>query len=71
MKTINTESSSFISDIKYSGKSRTLLVKLKSEKIYKYKNVPRDIAVSFAEAESKGKFFNQNISGIYDSELMS
>lgn len=61
--------SSVISTIAYRGKS--LYVKLNSGKAYEYKHVPRKVAVAFVNAKSAGKFYNQEIIGQFDSEVVT
>lgn len=35
---------------------------------YRYSNVPADVAAAFLAAESKGKYFEAHIRGLYDFE---
>lgn len=64
-RTINIKKSSVVSGIAYTGGNRVLTVRLVSGQIYRYANVPRDVAVRFAKARSKGAFFARNIVGNY------
>jgi len=61
-----TVKSNLIDKIAYSN--RTLSVMLKRGEAYNYTKVPRDVAEAFVRAKSKGKFFNSEIKGQYDSE---
>ena len=50
---------SWIKQVKYSIKTRTMLVNNK----YELQNVPLKLFVDFALSESKGKFYNKYIKG--------
>lgn len=63
------ENSSIIDSFHYYDKERVLTVKLKtSPDLYKYLDVEPRTIKDFNLAESKGKFFNQNVRGKYDVE---
>ena len=51
----------FISDVKMVGTS--MFVKMNGKTLYQFLNVPREPVKEFAVAESRGKFFNENIKG--------
>jgi hypothetical protein len=38
---------------------------------YRYKAVPADVAAAFIAAESKGKYFEAHIRGLYDFEKVA
>jgi hypothetical protein len=54
--------SSVISDVEYWPKVEEMFIQFrKTGKIYAYQNVPASIYSDLLHAESRGKFFNQNI----------
>lgn len=57
--------SSNIDQIGFEVKSRTLVVKFKSNAIYSYANVPYSVLFDFEAAKSKGSYFSANIKGKY------
>jgi hypothetical protein len=61
-----TVKSSFIRDVDYTG--RKLTIRFKNGKILEYTKVPRDVAIDFVRARSKGRFYNANIRGVYTVE---
>jgi len=58
--------SSLIKSIAY--ESRVLTVLFTNGKMYAYDKVPKRVFEDFCSAQSKGKYFNENIRGEYDSE---
>lgn len=42
-----------------------LFVKFKGGAVYNYHDVPYEVAKGFFDAESKGKYLNQHIKGVY------
>ncbi|MEM4379314.1 MAG: KTSC domain-containing protein [Thermoplasmatales archaeon] len=61
---INNVKSSVVKGIMYNHK-KELTVQL-VDRLYIYKNVPKKIAQEFLNANSKGKFFNENIKEFYE-----
>ena len=60
--------SSVISDVEYWPKVEEMFIHFrKTGKIYAYQNVPANIYSDLLHAESRGKFFNQNIKTKFDS----
>ena len=56
--------SSFIKEITW--KEGNLFVRLKTDKFYEYKNVPKNVYEDFMNSESHGKFFDKNIKNRYE-----
>lgn len=48
------------------GYTRVLEITFESGRIYQYYNVPEDVYQGMLDAESKGRYFNQEIRGKYD-----
>jgi len=66
---INQESifeSSHIEKCMYDYTTNTLKVRFKSGATYEYFNVSPEVYNNLAQAESQGKFFNENIKNNYD-----
>lgn len=59
--------SSNIAEFGYSVERQTLAVKFGSGDVWHYPGVPFDLAEKFSEAESKGKFYYQNIKGKFEA----
>ena len=57
--------SSTITSVEYDDDARELDITFTSGKKYRYFNVPLEIYAEFLDAESKGKFFNDNIKGAF------
>jgi hypothetical protein len=57
--------STAISTIDYDGERGKLLVRFVSGEAYVYVGVPGEVCRSFAEAESKGRFFQAQIRDRY------
>ena len=64
--------SSNIAAIGYEGNDKNLKTELhvqfENNSEYVYKDVPADIVQEFLDADSKGKYLNQNIILVYDYE---
>lgn len=61
--------SSFIDQIGYDAAAQTLTVQMQnSTDIYTYEGVSQDVFDAFLAAESKGRFFAENIRGQYGSD---
>ncbi len=56
--------SSTISEINYDGK--LLTVSFNNGRVYTYEGVPINIYEAFTKAESKGKYFHENINYRYN-----
>jgi hypothetical protein len=70
MRKIEHVTSSNVDAIAYSERDGLLLVKFKSRRTYKYRNVPVPAIRAFVEAPSKGQFLNANIKPRYEFELV-
>jgi len=57
--------SSTVRSIRYDHDARALDVTFTSGRTYRYLNVPLEVYVAFIDAESKGKFFNDNIENAF------
>ena len=62
----NGYNSSWIENFAYVGSKQELSIETSSGDIYTYKGVPFSVADDMAEADSVGKFHNQNLRGQYD-----
>jgi hypothetical protein len=58
--------SSAISKVDHRGKD--LYVMFKSGSMYRYQGVPAQMAAELVQAESVGRFFNENIAGQFESD---
>ncbi len=65
MDWIDTPESSSIAAIAYEAEDLTLYVRFKNGRIYRYAGVQASVYEAFAEADSKGSFFNAQIQGRY------
>ena len=65
MDWFDTPQSSNIARFRYEAETLTLEVQFKSGNGYQYFDVPEKVYESFCQADSKGKFFNLEIRGIY------
>lgn len=59
------ETSTAIRAIRYDEERRRLVVRFVDGDEYAYVGVPGEVHRSFAQAESKGQFFSEEISGKY------
>ena len=57
--------SSYLKSVGYDKETHTLEIEFNNDKIFQYKDFPEELAAQFSAADSKGKFFTQNIKGIY------
>jgi hypothetical protein len=62
--------SSNIMEIGYDEEHGDMYVKFKSNKMYMYSDVPVKVFNELLEAESKGKYLNKNVKGMYDVDLI-
>jgi len=62
---ISTPESSSIARFRYDEASQTLTVEYKSGSRYNYYDVPQHIFEGMRSADSKGKFLNDQIKGVY------
>jgi len=60
--------SSQIASIEYDESTLDLIVSFQRGGIYKYANVPMNIADGFTQAPSAGRYLNQMIKEMYDYE---
>ncbi len=58
--------SSNIAQIGYDAGTWELMVRFNSGAEYVYSNVPDSVFTGFLDADSKGKFLNENIKGQYE-----
>jgi hypothetical protein len=59
--------SSNIASVGYELSTQTLEVEFQGGSVWRYANVPAEVANNLMEAESVGKFFNANVKGKYTS----
>lgn len=57
--------STAIRAIEHNPDNNEMLVTFQSGQRYRYDNVDRKTAEAFAQADSKGRFFNQRLGGLY------
>jgi hypothetical protein len=69
MKSVKVTGSSTVARLGYHN--RQLFVQLINGQVYQYRNVPKEVAINFAAAKSKGKFLNAEILGVYESEKLN
>jgi hypothetical protein len=67
----NTPESSNLAGFGYDPSSQTLTVQFKNNSKYNYFNVPENVFNEMKNASSKGKFFNQNIKGVYSESKVA
>lgn len=65
IETMENINSSMLGNIMYNIDTKRLTVVFKNNKEYFYDNVPAEVWKQFNEAESKGKFYAQNIIGVF------
>lgn len=63
---INIHTSSIIKNVAYAPDTFELAVALSNNRTYIYENVPPNVVTEFSNAQSAGKFFNQNIRDQYE-----
>ena len=66
MKTLQVTDSTLIKQIAFD--KGTLAIELTSGKKYAYAKVSAKVVTEFMNSESKGKFFNESIKGVYESQ---
>jgi hypothetical protein len=59
--------SSNLSRCRWDPETEQLQIQFQNGKTYSYDGVPASIYNGLLEAESPGRFFNQNIKGVYDA----
>jgi len=69
IETMENINSSMLGNIMYNIYTTRLTVVFKNNQEYFYDNVPIEVWKQFNEAESKGKFYAQNIKGKYPANL--
>ena len=62
---ISTPQSSNVAGFKYNEASQTLTVEFNSGSRYNYYDVPQHVFEGMKSADSKGKFLNAEIKGVY------
>jgi hypothetical protein len=65
MDWISTPDSSSIAAFAYEAEDMTLFVRFKTGRTYRYSGVPSSVYEDFADADSKGAFFNTQVQGRY------
>ncbi len=60
-----------IAAIRYIPEGRELSVQFNNGSVYAYSGVPADVFEDFKAADSKGKFLNEHIKGVYDYKRVS
>lgn len=63
-------SSSMIKDVETSSDNK-LVIKFNTGAIYKFKDLPEQVAYKLIEADSAGKFFNEHIKNKYEYEKVA
>lgn len=63
--------SSNLSGYGYNAGTHQLDIAFKSGDIWRYAGVPETLALEFANAESKGKFFNAHVRGKFSPDKMT
>ena len=58
--------SSNVAAIGYEKEAEDLHVQFNSGSVYVYSNVPVEVFDNFKDADSKGRYLNENIKGVYD-----
>lgn len=66
----NKNQSSAIKNVMYNAHTRTLKVQFIGGQLYEYQNVPVEVYDEFCQAESLGKFFNENIKTKFNKDEM-
>jgi hypothetical protein len=62
---IGTPESSSIAAFAYEAEDLMLYVRFKNGRTYRYSGLPSSVFEAFADAESKGTFFNAQVQGRY------
>jgi hypothetical protein len=65
MDWISTPESSSVAAFAYEAEDMTLFVRFKTGRTYRYSGVPSSVYEDFADADSKGTFFNAQVQGRY------
>jgi hypothetical protein len=65
MDWISTPESSSVAAFAYEAEDMTLFVRFKTGRTYRYSGVPSSVYEDFADADSKGAFFNAQVQGRY------
>ena len=63
--------SSNVAAIGYDKEAEELHVQFNNGSTYVYRAVPEDVVKDFLNADSKGKFLNEHIKGVYSYERIS
>lgn len=63
--------SSMLASIGYDAISEVLMVLFNTGKAYTYSKVPLKVYLGLVSAESKGKYMNEKIIGVYQGEVFS
>lgn len=63
---IKTNKSSRILIISYKLANKSLKITFKSGATYEYYDVPEEVVDGFSKADSLGKYFDNNIKGVYN-----
>lgn len=63
--------SSNIAAIAYVKEEEEMLVQFNNSRVYSYSDVTVEVFESFKAADSKGKYFNEHIKGVYDYQRIS
>jgi CubicO group peptidase (beta-lactamase class C family) len=68
--TMQSVASAQVAAIGYDAQHQVLAVQFvrTPQTTYRYRNVPADVAAAFLAAESKGKYFEAHVRGLYDFE---
>ena len=63
--------SSNIDCVSYDADEELLEIEFVSGAIYLYRNVPSGVVEDFMSSPSKGRFFHQNIKGVYTTRCLT
>jgi hypothetical protein len=63
--------SSMLASVGYDAISEDLVVLFNTGKAYTYRKVPLKVYLGLISAESKGKYMNEKIIGVYPAEVFS
>ena len=66
----NEKQSSAIKNVTYNAHTRSLKVQFIGGQLYEYQNVPVEVYDAFCQAESLGKFFNENVKTKFNKDEM-
>jgi hypothetical protein len=63
--------SSMLAAVGYDSKTETMVALFNTGKAYTYSRVPLEIYLGLISAESKGRYMNEHVRGVYPAEVFS